>query len=214
TAQAADRTRQADWPRLYAPSSQLAGGAQLSRHDLGRRARIPRTHGPLSSPAATRAARPGLRAAQAQLCRLRGLPQCQTARRSAEAPGTAARPEGAKKGRRRDRRTGPGHRRAGAVRAPAAPRAGPGVFHGGRGRPLRPRHELGEVAPMMPTRLFTKALLQVVLLFGLTAVAAAVVAAWALDQRLTQEFESKGRAIAEGLAASSADTLVNRDAAT
>jgi PAS domain S-box-containing protein len=67
---------------------------------------------------------------------------------------------------------------------------------------------------MMPTRLFTKALLQVVLLFGLTAVTAAVVTAWALDQRLTQEFESKGRAIAEGLAASSGDTLVNRDAAT
>jgi two-component system sensor histidine kinase/response regulator len=67
---------------------------------------------------------------------------------------------------------------------------------------------------MRTSELFTKALVMLVLLFGVTAVATSVFSAWQLDTHLTREFESKGMAIADGIAHSSAEMILYRDPAT
>jgi PAS domain S-box-containing protein len=63
-------------------------------------------------------------------------------------------------------------------------------------------------------RLFTKALAILVLLFGITAVTMGGFSAWALERNLTEQYESKGKAIATGLASASVEILLFRDAAT
>ncbi len=67
---------------------------------------------------------------------------------------------------------------------------------------------------MKSSRLFTKTLVLLVLLFGVTAVSTAVLSAWMLGRHLTAQYESKGQAIAESIARSSVDILLYRDAAT
>ncbi len=67
---------------------------------------------------------------------------------------------------------------------------------------------------MKSSRLFTKALVLLVVLFGITAVATSVFSARILDDHLTQEFESKGKAIAHGIAGASVEIILYRDSAT
>jgi PAS domain S-box-containing protein len=66
---------------------------------------------------------------------------------------------------------------------------------------------------MRPRRLFTRSLVALLALFGVTTAVSAVYAAWSIDRNLTHEYESKGRAIAESIASSSADQLLNQDPA-
>lgn len=62
--------------------------------------------------------------------------------------------------------------------------------------------------------LFGKALALLVLLFGTAAAAVALLSSWILDKNLTDEFRTKGTAIAESIASSSVDVILNRDLAT
>lgn len=63
-------------------------------------------------------------------------------------------------------------------------------------------------------RLFTKTLAVIVILFGVIATATSVLSAYTLYRSLTVEYESKGVAIAESVADSSAEILLNRDLST
>jgi PAS domain S-box-containing protein len=62
--------------------------------------------------------------------------------------------------------------------------------------------------------LFAKTLLILVALFSLTALVTGIAAAWRIDYHLTQEYRSKGTAIANSIAGSSVEIILNRDAAT
>ena len=70
------------------------------------------------------------------------------------------------------------------------------------------------MAQMKFSRLFTKALLVLVLLFGLATVATAVFSAWIVERNLAEQFESKGKAIADGIANSAVENILYRDAAS
>jgi PAS domain S-box-containing protein len=63
-------------------------------------------------------------------------------------------------------------------------------------------------------RLFPKALAILVLLFGTTALATAVFSAWILERNLIEQYEGKGKAIANGIAGASVEFLLFRDPAT
>ena len=63
-------------------------------------------------------------------------------------------------------------------------------------------------------RLFTKTLVLIVILFAAIAVTISLLSARILSSSLTAEYESKGRAIAEGIADSSTEILLNRNLAT
>ncbi|MBS0210075.1 MAG: response regulator [Planctomycetes bacterium] len=67
---------------------------------------------------------------------------------------------------------------------------------------------------MRSSRLFSKALVLLVLLFGITTLAIAVYSARMLDAHLTREYESKGRAIANSVANAAVELMLYRDAAT
>src|ERR1019366_7520352 len=62
--------------------------------------------------------------------------------------------------------------------------------------------------------LFTKSLLILLGLFGLTTVVLAVFMAWSIDQDLTSEFRRNGQDIAESIARSSVGLLFNHDPTT
>ena len=64
------------------------------------------------------------------------------------------------------------------------------------------------------SRLFRKTLLAIVLVFGVSANATALLSAWLLHRHLTDEYVTKGRAIAMAIAAASPDALVGGDAAS
>ena len=64
---------------------------------------------------------------------------------------------------------------------------------------------------MKTSKLFRKVLLLQVLLFGIVAVAACGIAGWSLSRNLTAQFRSSGIAIAQTIADSAADVVVNRD---
>jgi sigma-B regulation protein RsbU (phosphoserine phosphatase) len=64
------------------------------------------------------------------------------------------------------------------------------------------------------SRLFTKTLILIVILFGVIAMATSILAGWTLYRSLTMEYRSKGIAIAKGIADSSAEILLDRDLAT
>jgi PAS domain S-box-containing protein len=70
------------------------------------------------------------------------------------------------------------------------------------------------MAQMKFSRLFTKALLILVLIFGLATAATAVFSAWIVERNLAEQFESKGKAIANGIAGAAVESLLYRDAAT
>lgn len=67
---------------------------------------------------------------------------------------------------------------------------------------------------MKTSRLFTKTLILIVILFGVIATATSILTGWTLYRSLTTEYRSKGIAIAKGVADSSAEILLNRDLAT
>ena len=67
---------------------------------------------------------------------------------------------------------------------------------------------------MKTSRLFTKTLILIVILFGVIATATSLLSGWTLYRSLTREYQSKGIAIAKGVADSSAEILLNRDLAT
>jgi two-component system sensor histidine kinase/response regulator len=67
---------------------------------------------------------------------------------------------------------------------------------------------------MKSSRLFNKVLLMLLLVFAVTTVAIAVFSAKILDRNLTEQYESKGTAIANSIAESSVEVLLYRDAAT
>jgi sigma-B regulation protein RsbU (phosphoserine phosphatase) len=67
---------------------------------------------------------------------------------------------------------------------------------------------------MKTSRLFTKTLILIVILFGVIATATSILSGWTLYRSLTMEYRSKGIAIAKGVADSSAEILLNRDLAT
>jgi phosphoserine phosphatase RsbU/P len=64
------------------------------------------------------------------------------------------------------------------------------------------------------SRLFAKTLMLIVILFGVIAAATSILTGWTLYRSLTSEYRSKGIAIAQGIANSSAEILLNRDIAT
>ncbi len=67
---------------------------------------------------------------------------------------------------------------------------------------------------MKSTRLFTKTLILIVILFGVIATATSILSGWTLYRSLTDEFQSKGIAIAKGVADSSVEIVLNRDLST
>jgi len=67
---------------------------------------------------------------------------------------------------------------------------------------------------MIVSKLFKKTLLIIILLFMVIASTIAVSAGWNLYKDLTQEYRSKGTAIAKSIAGSSVETILNRDAST
>ncbi|WP_029895770.1 ATP-binding protein [Desulfohalovibrio reitneri] len=62
--------------------------------------------------------------------------------------------------------------------------------------------------------LFQRTLLLTILLFGVIAVSISVLSAWSLHRNMTEEYISKGEAIAQSIATSSVEVLLNRDAST
>lgn len=64
---------------------------------------------------------------------------------------------------------------------------------------------------MKMTALFKKTLLIMVLIFGILAVATTLYSGWNLNASLTDEYRSKGMAIAKSIADSSVEILMNRD---
>ena len=64
------------------------------------------------------------------------------------------------------------------------------------------------------SKLFTKTLVLIVILFGVISTATSVLSGWTLYRGLTTEYQSKGIAIAKSVADSSAEILLNRDLST
>jgi PAS domain S-box-containing protein len=62
--------------------------------------------------------------------------------------------------------------------------------------------------------LFGKSLAILLCTFAVTALVTAGFSAWSINDNLTQEFESKGKAIAESIAGASVETLLSRDPAS
>lgn len=67
---------------------------------------------------------------------------------------------------------------------------------------------------MIVSKLFKKTLLIIIVLFAVIALTTLFSSGWNLYQDLTQEYKSKGTAIARSIAGSSVDTLLNRDVST
>lgn len=64
---------------------------------------------------------------------------------------------------------------------------------------------------MKNSKLFRKVLILQVLLFGIVAAAACGITAWSLSHSLSEQFRSSGVAMAQTIADSAADVIVNRD---
>src|SRR2546426_7031413 len=114
----------------------------------------------------------------------------------------------------------PRHRRAPHVRAGAASGAGQRVLHQSGERSMGPHHGLGGGGESMnKQRTVRLGLLGKIILFlAVTLVPLAAITWWisvrALTTNLTDEFTSKGTAIAKSLASSGVDLLLTRDAST
>ena len=67
---------------------------------------------------------------------------------------------------------------------------------------------------MTRASLFTKTLILIVVLFGIIATATSILSGWNLYRNLTQEYQSKGVAIAKSIADSSVEILLNADVST
>ena len=66
---------------------------------------------------------------------------------------------------------------------------------------------------MRISRLFKKALILMVILFGLIATTISLLSGWLLHRHLTDEYRSKAVAIARSIASSSPETFIHLDAA-
>jgi|WetSurSiteA1Bulk_404760.scaffolds.fasta_scaffold00828_7 PAS domain S-box-containing protein len=64
------------------------------------------------------------------------------------------------------------------------------------------------------SKLFKKTLLIIIILFAIIALTTAISTGWNLYRDLTEEYKSKGTAIAKSIASSSVETLLNREAST
>ncbi len=67
---------------------------------------------------------------------------------------------------------------------------------------------------MIVSKLFKKTLFIIIVLFAVIAVTIAISSGWNLYKDLTEEYKSKGTAIAKSIAGSSVETVLNRDAST
>ena len=67
---------------------------------------------------------------------------------------------------------------------------------------------------MIVSKLFKKTLFIIIVLFAVIAVTIAISSGWNLYKDLTEEYKSKGTAIAKSIAGSSVETILNRDAST
>jgi signal transduction histidine kinase/DNA-binding response OmpR family regulator len=67
---------------------------------------------------------------------------------------------------------------------------------------------------MNMSRIFRRTLVVIIIIFGLVANATALLSAWILYRDLTDEYVTKGRAIAGSIAEASVEILLNRDAST
>lgn len=67
---------------------------------------------------------------------------------------------------------------------------------------------------MIMSKLFKKTLLIIIVLFAIIALTTLFSSGWNLYHDLTEEYKSKGTAIASSIAGSSVETLLNRDAST
>jgi len=67
---------------------------------------------------------------------------------------------------------------------------------------------------MKMSKLFQRTLIIMVVLFGIIATATSILSGWTLYRRLTEEYQSKGTAIAKSVADASVEILLNRDAST
>src|SRR5262245_6123183 len=67
---------------------------------------------------------------------------------------------------------------------------------------------------MKTSKLFQRTLIIMVVLFGVIATVTSLLSGWTLSRRLTEEYQSKGTAIAKSIADSSVELLLNRDAST
>src|SRR5690242_13106419 len=67
---------------------------------------------------------------------------------------------------------------------------------------------------MTGASLFTKTLVLIGVLFGVIASATSILSGWNLYRNLTQEYQSKGVAIAKSIADSSVELLLNADVST
>jgi sigma-B regulation protein RsbU (phosphoserine phosphatase) len=67
---------------------------------------------------------------------------------------------------------------------------------------------------MKMSKLFQKTLVLVVILFGVIATATSLLSAWNLNKHLTEQYRSKGTALAKSVADSSVETLLNSAAPT
>ncbi len=67
---------------------------------------------------------------------------------------------------------------------------------------------------MKMSKLFKKTLLIIIVLFAVIALTTLISSGWNLYRDLTEEYKSKGTAIARSIAGSSVETLLNRDAST
>jgi PAS domain S-box-containing protein len=70
------------------------------------------------------------------------------------------------------------------------------------------------MAQMIMSKLFKKTLLIIIVLFAVIALTTLFSSGWNLYHDLTEEYKSKGTAIASSIAGSSVETLLNRDAST
>ncbi len=67
---------------------------------------------------------------------------------------------------------------------------------------------------MKVSKLVRKTILGVLVLFGAVVLATSVISGWNLNNLLSEQYESKGAAIASSIASSSVEILLNRDAST
>lgn len=67
---------------------------------------------------------------------------------------------------------------------------------------------------MKMSRLFRKILVFIAVLFALVSVTTTTLSVWELNEHLTEEYISKGTAIAKSISSSSVEILLNRDAST
>jgi hypothetical protein len=70
------------------------------------------------------------------------------------------------------------------------------------------------MAQMIMSQLFERTLVIVVMLFGIIACTMAMSSGWIYYNDLTEEYKSKGTAIANSIASSSVETFLNRDVST